>query len=416
VQFQLQYGKSIIPVSVPDSCSIHILAPKSPEPSASALAILQQALEHPLHFSFPEQPIRSVAIAINDKTRPVPHDAILPPLLNWLEKRGIQQKQIVFLIATGTHVPISSEEYHLCLPEAISQKYQVRSHDADSPDLVYLGKTHIGTPVWVNAEFFNADLRIVVGNIEPHHFMGFSGGMKTAAIGLAGRETINANHALLLHPNSRTGLFENNPMRCDVEEIGRMMGVHFALNVVMNAKKEILAAFAGNPLRVMEQSMPLVKDSNCVKAPECCDLVIASAGGYPKDINFYQSQKALTHAAMLTRDGGTVILLAACPEGIGSRGYEQFIAGMQSHDEAYDRFKKQGFQVGPHKAFLVARDARRVHVLLKSEIPESDVRRLLIDPIAEPQAAIDRVLKSLPANASVGIMPISTITIPEISR
>lgn len=414
MNFHLQYLKTTIPISVPDACSIHVISPKITEPPSSHAFLLQQALDYPVNFSFPLFPVHSVAIAVNDKTRPVPHDAILPPLLQWLANHGIQKEQITFLIATGTHTPIPESDYKYCLPETICREYRILSHDTDASDLVYLGNTQIGTPVWVNAEFHKVDFRIVVGNIEPHHFMGFSGGMKTAAIGLAGRETINGNHSLLLHPNSRTGLFEDNPMRMDVEEIGRLMDVHLALNVVMNVHKQIVSGYAGNPLDVMKKAIPQVNDLNRVPVPHLCDLVIASAGGYPKDINFYQSQKALTHAAMLTRDGGTVILLAACPEGIGSSSYEEFIKGMQSHEEAYERFKRQGFQVGPHKAFLVARDARRVNILLKSEIHPRDVKRLLLTPVDDPQTAIDAALKFLPDHPHIGIMPIATITIPEI--
>ena len=146
---------------------------------------------------------RSVAIAISDKTRPVPHAILLPPLLQALEKLGIPPGAITLIVATGLHAPMKEAEFADILPADILARYRVISHNAMAmEELVSLGKTRLGTIVQVNRAFADADLRLVVGNLEPHQFMGFSGGVKTAAIGLAGRDTINHNHALMLDPHS----------------------------------------------------------------------------------------------------------------------------------------------------------------------------------------------------------------------
>ncbi len=131
--------------------------------------------------------VRSAVIAINDKTRPVPHQDLLPPLLSRLEMLGLPPESILLLIATGTHLPMPPDEYARILPPEVIARYPILSHDCDdSANLVERGVTQRGTPVWVNRHFDQADLRIAVGNIEPHHFMGFSGGAKTAAVGLTG--------------------------------------------------------------------------------------------------------------------------------------------------------------------------------------------------------------------------------------
>ena len=153
--------------------------------------------------------------------------------------------------------------------------------------------------------FGQADLRIVVGNLEPHQFMGFSGGVKTAAIGLGGRDTINQNHALMLDPHSDLARYDDNPARQDVEEAGRLIGVHFALNVVINESKQIVRVLAGDPRAVMQEGMPLVLQIYQVRVAAPFDVLIASPGGHPKDINLYQAQKALGHAARVTRKGGS---------------------------------------------------------------------------------------------------------------
>ena len=202
-----------------------------------------------------------------------------------------------------------------------------------------------------------------MGNVEPHQFQGFSGGVKSAAIGLAGRETINHNHARMIDPRAQLGHYADNPARQDVEEIGAMIGVHLALNAVLNGQKQIVHAVAGEPRAVMEAAIPLSRQVSQAPVAAPFDLVIASAGGHPKDLNLYQAQKALAHAALVTRDGGTVIVVAACPEGTGSRSYEAWMQGVGSHEEVFARFEREPFRVGPHKAFLMSRDAARVRTL-----------------------------------------------------
>ncbi len=217
---------------------------------------------------------------------------------------------------------------------------------------------------------------------------------------------------MLVHPNAKTGHFSDNPMRQDVEEIGSMIGLHFVLNAVLNLNKQIVQTIAGEPQAVMAAGIPISQKICQVAVDHPYDLVIASAGGHPKDINFYQSQKALTHAALIARDGGTVILVAACPEGIGSQAYERYITGMESHQEVLQRFASQGFQVGPHKAFQVARIASRVNVLVISEMADETVEKLLLTPVKEPQAAVEKAIAAVPEGGKIAILPYSVNTVP----
>jgi nickel-dependent lactate racemase len=197
-----------------------------------------------------------------------------------------------------------------------------------------------------------------------------------------------------------------------VEEIGKAIGVHLALNAVLNAQKQIVHVLAGEPGAVMARGIPLCRDVCQVAVAAPFDLVIASPGGHPKDINLYQSQKALAHASLMTRDGGAVILVAACSEGTGSSSYESWMAGVRTHQQVFDRFAREPFHVGPHKAFLVSRDAARVQTLLVTEMAPALVRRLLLTPAASLEAALERVLPNLPGHARVGIMPWASSTIP----
>ncbi|MGD8750698.1 MAG: nickel-dependent lactate racemase [Anaerolineales bacterium] len=415
IEFNLPYGKGNQTFHLPGGLAVEVVEPPEVEAPAAPLSLVEAALEAPLggvrlsdlHDA------RSAAVAINDKTRPVPHQHLLPALLSRLEGLGLSPEAITLIIATGVHPVMPPAEFARVVPAELLARYPVLCHDADdNANLVHLGATSRGTPVWINRRFLEADLRLVVGNVEPHQFQGFSGGVKSAAIGLAGRETVDHNHALMIDPLTQLGRYADNPARQDVEEIGGMIGVHFALNVVLNGQKQIVHVITGDPRAVMEAAIPLSCQVNQAPVTTPFDLVIASAGGHPKDINLYQAQKALAHVALVTRAGGTVIVVAACPEGVGSQGHESWMRGVRSHEDVFTRFEREPFHVGPHKAYLVSRDAARVRTFLVSEMTPELVQRLLLTPAASVDAALGLAMPDLPADPRLGIFPRASSTIP----
>jgi lactate racemase len=433
--FRVPYGKTHLEFSLPDTWAPELIAPRDVPGAADPLAEVEWALTSPLppiplpspklHFAqergggWPQVGGRGeVAIAVNDKTRPVPHHLLLPPLLHRLEETGIAPERITLIIATGTHAPMPPEEFGLVIPPEVLGRYPVVSHDCDAGDLVSLGKTQRGVEVRANRRYMAADLRVVVGNIEPHQFMGWSGGVKSAAVGLTARETINANHALMTEPGSELGHYDDNPARQEVEEIGRMLGIGYALNAILNEHKQIVHALAGDPVAVMRAGIPLARGICQVEVAAPFDLLIISPGGHPKDINLYQAQKALGHATLVMKPGGTVILAAACPDGTGSPGYDRFMAdpAMTSYEAVLARYKREGYRLGPHKAWQIARDASRIRLLTITEIPAEHARRLLLNPVAGIDEALTAARADLPPQPHVGIMPIANATIPALRR
>lgn len=422
--YQLAFGTEKILLRFPEEFHVDLIEPAYISPAVDPLEVVRHAIQNPVDGRFigDYRPCKSVVIAINDKTRPVPNLELLPPLLEELHSIGILRTSIKFLIATGTHTPMQSAEYSRILTQDIYQNYEVISHDCDDESgLIFCGTTLHGTPVWVNRIFKEADLRILVGNIEPHHFAGFSGGYKTAAIGLTGRQTINKNHSMLIEPGAKIAEFDNNPLRQDIEEIGKIIGGKVvALNAILNGDKKIVRAVFGEPSVVMNKGIPFCEQFCQVRTNEKFDLVIASVGGAPKDINFYQSQKALTHASLFTRTGGVIILVAACPEGTGSEAYEDFMQGIESPEDVFIKFQSQGFRVGPHKAFQVARDASRVNIVLLSLLPKDLVKSLLMKPavnLSEATAiAFDLLAPTLPQDLRIAILPRATNTIPIVEN
>jgi len=416
LKINLPYGKQYLELDIPEDYQVDVIAPSDVSAAPDPLEVIRQAILSPFGPSLGDyKKARTVAIAVNDKTRPVPHELLLPPLLQELERIGFPPQAISLLVATGTHQPMPPGDFPRILPPQIIQRYPIVSHNCDDlNNLVELGTTGYGTKVLVNKLYHQSDLRIVVGDIEPHHFAGFSGGVKSAAIGLTGRSTINHNHEMLVDKNAAIGVYDQNPLRQDIEQIGKMIGVHFALNAVLNGDKKIVSAYAGDPVAVMQAGIPDARKICQTTIRHRYDVVIAAVGGHPKDINFYQSQKALTHAALLTRDGGTIILAAACPEGSGSQPYESFMQGIHTFPEVFDKFTREGFRVGPHKAFQVAREGVRIKIILVSEMESGAVSRLLLTPANNLHDALAKVQGGLSPAKQIAVMPRATNTIPII--
>ena len=418
MQIKLPFGRSRLSAELPEGYVIEFVRPQAQSAAEEPAALVRQAVYNPLGDVKPPRAGQTVAIAINDKTRSVPHQHLLPPLLQGLRHAGVRDEDVAFIIATGAHPRMSPAEFSDILPREIIESYRILCHDAaDEANLTALGETSRGTPVAINSVYMAADYRIVIGNIEPHQFQGFSGGVKSAAIGLAGLQTINHNHAMMRHADARLGEYDSNPARQDVEEIGRMLGVDFAVNAILNTDKQIVKAFAGHPFAIMQAGIPEARALYQVPVTAPFDLMIASPGGHPKDINIYQSQKGMAHAASVTRDGGRMILCAACPEGSGNADYETWMADprIRSHADVFERFERDGFQVGRHKAFQVSRDAARIHTSLVSQLDADFVRALLLQPQADLQSAIDEALAQLPRTARIGVMPAANATIPVLA-
>lgn len=413
----LAYGRGDLAAEISDDIPVEIISPSSIQPSHSPAYVVNHAIENPVGDICMEKLSKdiNVSIAINDKTRPVPHEYLLPPLLDFLHKAGVSDHNVTFIIATGTHLPMKPHEFTKILPRDIVDRFNVISHDCDDDSqLIDIGITSYNTRVQVNKHFYNSSMKIVVGNLEPHHFAGYSGGYKTASIGLTSRRTINENHAHLLNPLSKAGNYQNNPLRQDIEEIGRAIGVDLALNAILNHEKQIVDVVFGTPKAVIQAGIPITNKICQTPVKQSFDIVIASCAGYPKDINLYQAQKGLTHAAMITRDGGTVILVAECEEGVGSASYENFMVDVKTPQQVFDKFQKEGFLVGPHKAIQFAMASSRINVILVSSINSEKVQRLLLTPSPTLVDAIRVALKTAPMNPRIAIMPSATNTVPYI--
>lgn len=349
-----------------------------------------------------------VAIVVSDVTRPCPTRGILPHVMRLLKTSGIPRDNVRILIATGMHRGHTPAERNGLLGRYAASIPQIVDHRVDS--VQYLGTTKRGTKVSVNPLVIDADFALAVGNVDVHYFAGYTGGYKAVVPGLAGKETIERNHSLMTLPNAEPGVIESNPVREDLEEAGQLTGLRYIVNVVLDETNRTIGAFVGDPIAAHRAAAKLVDDSMKVSVKERADIVVASAGGYPRDINFYQAHKAIENASHAVKTGGTIILVAECREGFGNTTFENWT--MTASDlEEIGRKLSDRFILGAHKTFALSKIAKRAEIVIVSDKMRA-ANPILFKTYKKPQDALDYAWRSHGTGASILLMPYAMSTLP----
>jgi nickel-dependent lactate racemase len=327
----LAFGKEGLPANLPAGYDYHLLEPRSASPLRDAAAALERALDEPIGSPPLVDRARgrqSAAISVCDITRPAPNRQVLPPVLRRLREARIPREAIRILIATGLHRPASDEEIRQIVGEEIAREYPVLNHFARRrEDHRYLGETATGTPVFVDERFASAELRITLGFIEPHLMLGYSGGRKLVAPGLAAQETIKVLHSpkFMREAKAVEGSIEDNPLHRELLEIARMAGHDFIVDVALAQDRSIAGVFAGDPVEAHREGVRFVSNAMLQTLPSPADVVITTGAGYPLDLTFYQAIKGVTAASHLVRPGGRIVLAAECAEGSGGPEFSELV-------------------------------------------------------------------------------------------
>jgi nickel-dependent lactate racemase len=356
-------------------------------------------------------PARRVAIVTADVTRPCPSVRLLPFLLEELTRAGVADDDITVVFGLGTHRAHTAAEREGLAGPAVF--HRVRCIDSDPTDIVSVGTTPRGTPVEVFRPVLAADLRIAVGVIEYHYFAGYSGGVKALAPGVCSERTIQHNHRMMTEPGATSGNLDGNPVRDDIEDAGAMIGVHFILNVVLDEAHRVVAAVAGHPRTAHRAGCAKLDAFGRVALDRPADVVVVSAGGYPKDINLYQAQKALDNARLAVRPGGIVVLVAECAEGLGSGTFEAWMRDPGGPDAILARIRQQ-FVLGGHKAAAVALAMKRAAIYLVSALPAEQVRAMGFVPFSDPAAAVAAAVQAAGSRPFVAVMPEGGSVLPSV--
>ena len=408
-QIELPYGDGSIAVSVPEDKLIGVFEPRPLPAVEDPMQELRRALAEPVGAP----PLRekakgatNVAVVVEDVSRPVPADLLLDAVMEELQAAGVAAGQIKVIVATGLHRPLTQEELDKTLGRW-KGKLHAENHDAKDPNgLVALGTTGLGTAISVNRTFMEADFKILTGDVEYHQFCGYGGGAKGVYPGMADAEAIRTNHSRMDLPGTGPGRIDGNPVREEIDEVGRMAGVDYNLSVALDAQHRIVAARAGDPDGSFREACTFVDEMYKVEVAERAELVIASPGGTPKDIELYQAQKAIEEATLVVKPGGAVLVTARCEEGSGSRTFEEWMDQAFSPEDIIQRIS-DNFIMGGHKAYQIAREIQRAAVHLYSEMPPGRVRAWMMHPVR----SVDEIGELVSAAGSVIVLPQATLTL-----
>lgn len=379
----IHIGNEKIKLLLPEKKVVGIFKPESVLPAPDLESKIEQALAEPIASAPLEDMVASdmkIVIVVDDISRPLPTQRILSVLLKFLERKYMRLDNITILVATGVHRRLTQSELDV-LAGHYKGKVRIENHDPDDENnLVPIGTTSFANQIKINKKFVEADLRILTGDIEYHQFCGYGGGAKSIFPGIADRLSIQQNHSRQHRDGAEQGEWLNNPVRQEIEEVGKMVHADFLVNVVLNHEYQVIDVFAGDVQAAFLQGTKLVDKIYKKTIPESVDLVLTSPGGYPKDIDLYQSQKAVRAAAKIVKQHGKIILFAECKDGHGSELFYNYVKQANTLHDIVSTYNQQ-FILGAHKAYQYAHDMLRADVYLYSSLADEFVKTFFLKPI-----------------------------------
>ncbi|MBN1848287.1 MAG: nickel-dependent lactate racemase [Deltaproteobacteria bacterium] len=416
MNIELKYGDRQHVLRIPQKAEVSILRPTEMWTPRSIGDALENALENPLgcenfdKLACHVAPKR-VAIAVPDETRPMPVRTILATLLKRIYSAlpNLKPSALTIVIGAGLHPPAGRKAQERIAPPEVTTGCRVVQHDALRASMVDFGVTKRGTPVRINADFAEADLKIVIGQIDPHQFVGFTGGAKGAVIGCGAVESIEHNHGLMFDEKAKVGCLDGNPVREDMNEAGDMVKIDMAINVVLDADNNVVRLLTGEPVTVLKEGAKTCAALYGVSLEHKYDIVIASCGGHPKDISLYQAQKGLNLASQALKQGGKILLFASCSQGVGDDTYFDYVSQFATPEEVLEDFKKLGFKMGAHKAFLFARTLTQYDVAMVSDLDTGIMNKCHLRA-ADPDVIIRQWVDGFGGRPRVAVVPNANTT------
>jgi len=401
VVLEVPYGRGSVQLPLRDEPDV-LLPGDGPEVDPEKA--LMEAVEHPLDTP----PLREVvggreevAIVVDDDTRPPYARVLLPPLLRLLKEKGVRKADVV--VAVGLHRPLSGERMREVLGD-LPPWVRIFNHDPYR-DLSPVGEVG-GRRLLMNRRFLSAPLKIVLGDVELHQIFGYGGGAKSLVPGLSDVETITWLHSLLTHPMARPGVLEGNPVQEFLKEVYAKVRVDFSVQVVLNMRGKVLCVNAGSLRRAFLKGVEVVDRLYKIKVEEPYDVLIASAGGHPRDVDLYQAQKVINMVRGGLRKGGRLILFSRCGNGVGPEGFARWLEEGLGRDEV-ERMVRRKFEMGLHKLYLFSKGTKEVDVHLYSSLNPDLVRRAFLKPLERPEEVAELI------DGRVGFVPFGTVTLLE---
>jgi nickel-dependent lactate racemase len=414
MHFKYGFGKGHVAFDIDDKNVLCEMRQNEVKTELTGAEEVKRALENPIASRKLREivkPGEKVVIVTSDITRPMPSKVVVPLVLEELALAGMSYNDVTVVFGLGSHRKHTEDEKKYLVGEDIYNK--VRCIDSDPSDCKHMGFTKRGTPVDIFRDVAEADRRICLGNIEFHYFAGYSGGAKAIMPGVSTRAAIQANHSAMVKDGSIAGELDKNPVRSDIEEAASFVPIDFIVNVVLDEKKNIIKAAAGHHVHAHRKGCKFLDALYKVTIPRQADVVITTPGGYPKDINLYQAQKALDNSKNAVKDGGIIILLASCREGFGEGVFEKWMVSGKSPDEMVADIQAN-FELGGHKAAAIALALKKAKIYLVSDLERELVKSMSMEPFNNMDDALKAAFKVLGDNSEVILMPSGGSTLPVV--
>jgi nickel-dependent lactate racemase len=419
MKVQLAYGDGRLEVELPDG--VTVITPREQAGLVDEAGSFRAALESPIGAG----PLRErvghggrICIVFTDITRATPNERIIPWLLGYLHGCGVSRERITLLNALGTHRPNTREELSRLLTPEVVRDYRVLNHEPENPaELVSVGMTASGAPALLNRHLVEAEVRIVTGFIEPHFFAGFSGGPKGIMPGVAGMETVIANHGRknIASPQAVFGITEGNPIWEEMRDIALRAGPSFLVNVTLNERREITGIFAGDLIAAHKAGIEFVRKSAMQPVPELFDIVITTNSGYPLDQNLYQSVKGMSAAARIVKKGGAIIIAAECRAGIPDGSpFDALSRRARDPEELLALIARETFPE-QWQSQIQALIQRKAAIYIHSSIPDGAIRAAHLIPAPDIAGTVDSLQGKRDKVLRIAVLPLGPLTIPYLA-
>jgi len=407
MEFEVSYGKIKEKIEIPDNIKVDVLSPINPQKEDLNLIVPKLKKECEKFFSSG----KSFLVIVNDYTRPTPTSQILS-----LIEEYFLNKDVYFLVALGSHrKPDEKENIQIFGDYYRKYKERIFYHNCkEKEDLIYLGKTSFNTPIYLNKLITKVDKIVAINSIEPHYFAGYTGGRKTFLPGIAGYETISANHFLSLNKEATLLALKNNPVSSDMEEVAKAVEKPiFSIQVIVDQNKEIYSLTFGGLFSSFEEGVKLAEKVFCIPIKEKYDIVIALIQP-PYDVNFYQAQKGLENAKMALKEKGIIILASTCEKGIGEEEFINIMKIANSPEEVIEKIKKN-FVLGYHKSAKMAELLTWAEIYTVVGIPNEVVESIFMKPFKTINDALSYVMKNNNIR-NILILPDASLMLPTLTK
>lgn len=414
---KVPYGDSYQVGNVDDSVELQIIDPPVKPVATPVEELIEYAMEHPYGSPLLEQiakPNDTVVIVMNDHTRPGPDVQMLSAIMERLEKAGIPDSNITVLFATGSHrAPTPAEAKHIMGEKYYGRLKTIAHNCRDDSSMAYLGDVNGDLPVYVNRAITECSLLITTGLIAPHHIAGYSGGRKSILPGVSGLKTLHRHHSFPIYQyEPAMGFIYGNPFHEIAVEAAKKANVRFMINAVQDPHKQCIAFVAGDIVKAHEAGIAMSKAVCEIKIPKRGDIIIASPGGFPRDINLYQSQKALSVSEIIGSKDCCFIIVAECREGFGDDNFRRCMVEAKDIQGIIDEFAENGFNVGNNKAFNYARALKKGRIIIVTDkIPKEVLAEAKLECATTLQEAIDMASSKLDVKV-VTVIPQAANIIP----